>query len=168
LGSGSTFTYTLAAGAGAAEVLTGAANALEFQRDFGILGADTIDTGVFSLVFFPSGAAHAAGNGIIIRVGEVDSSTYYEISTIDSTARKVFGGVLDISTPFPSASTFAPDTGYLLKIRFSPSLTTFEIDGTTVATLSGGAENSISAFDFTVETKNMDAFYDDITLEAAP
>lgn len=165
-GGGSTFTYN--AGFAAASVITGTGKALQFRRDlgFGIAGADTIDAGVFSLIFFPTGAAHAAGNGIIIRLGEVDSITYYEISTIDNTARKVFGGVMDISTPFPSASTFAPDTGYLLKIRFSPSLTTFEIDGTTVATLSGGAENSISAFDFTVETRNMDAFYDDIKLEA--
>ena len=163
LGSGSTFTYSLDAGAGAALVQTGASQALKFQRDFGIASPDTTDTGVFSLVFLPTDV-HDTGNGIIIRVGEVDSGAYYEISTITSTVRKVFGGSTEIKA-FPW--TYDPFTSYTLTIRFSPEVTTVEVDGVTMATLNV-LDTSIAAFDFTVETKNMNAFYDDITLEAAP
>ena len=162
LGSGSTFSYDPDVGSGAALVQTGLDMALKFQRDFGIAGPDLIDTGVFSLVVYPTDV-HGAGNGFIIRLGEVDSGAYYEISTIGSTAKKVFGGSPTETKPF--SWTFDPYTAYTLTIRFSAELTTVEVDGVTYATLNV-LDVPIAAYDFSVETKNMNVFYDSIKLQA--
>jgi hypothetical protein len=165
LGSGSTFTRDPDVGSGgAAFVQTGAANALKFQRAFGFADDGTfVGNRAFSLIFYPTDV-HGAGNGIIIRMGEVDAGAYFEINTITGTVKKTFGGATETKAfPFP----FEPYTSYALKIRFDQEVTTFEVDGVPLAMLNV-VTSYVPVFDFTVETKNMNAFFDDIKLEAVP
>jgi hypothetical protein len=94
----------------------------------------------------------------------VDSGAYFEINTITGTVKKIFGGDTEIK-PFPFP--YEPYNSYSLKIRFDQEVTTFEVDGVTLATLNA-VTSYVPVFDFTVETQNMNAFFDDIRLEAAP
>ena len=165
LGTGSTFSHDPVAGA--ALVQTGLNKSLSFYRDFGIAGVDTTDVGEFSLIFLPT-VQHGAGDGFTIRLGETFPApglAYYEISTLDGSVKKVFSGETTETQPFSFA--YVPGTLYTIKIIFSPEVTTVQVDGVTLATLNV-LQNSISAFDFTVETKNLDTYYDNIKLQAAP
>lgn len=165
LGTGSTFSHDPVAGA--ALVQTGLNKALSFYRDFGIAGVDTTNVGEFSLIFLPT-VQQGAGDGFTIRLGETfppPGLAYYEISTLDNTVKKVFSGETTETRPFSFA--YVPGTLYTIKIIFSPEVTTVQVDGVTLATLNV-LQNSIGAFDFTVETKNLDAYYDNIKLQAAP
>lgn len=164
LGSGSTFTHDPDVGSGAGFVQTGAANALKFQRTFGLTDDGTFaGNRAFSLIFYPTDV-HAAGNGTIIRVGEVDAGAYFEINTITGTVLKTFGGATE-----SKALPWTPDpyNYYSLKIVFDQEVATFYVDGVPLAMLNA-VTSYVPIFDFTVETKNMNAFFDDIQLEAAP
>jgi hypothetical protein len=166
LGTTATFIHDAAGQRG--RVQTGSGEGIIFQKEFKIVlpGPDTqlyTNTGVFSLIFYPSSQSGSGGN-ISIRLAE-SGTTYYEFSTQDDILRKVRAGIVVDSAPFTNSylQNSAPNP---IRITFSPTLTTVEAFGGTASLTTN--ENSNSAIYFEVRADQQNGYFDNITLEAAP
>ncbi len=149
-----------------AQVLTGDDNVVAFNH-----GLQTNNQGVFSLVFSPT-VAYPSHAGIWIRLMQ-DSNNYYEVSNFDyggsaidndvAGVRRIAGGAVVNEVTFTTAYT--QGLSYIIKITYTPTQVVMDAFGQTVTLPLTG---SISVSSFEVETGQQDAFYDNITQEAAP
>jgi hypothetical protein len=167
LGTNSTFTYD--SGGKKARVQTGVSEGIRFGKALKILSTGiSVYTfeGVFSLDFNPT-VQYGSGGDISIRLADsADPQYYFELSTKDQLVKKVVAGV-----PVKTAAFLFPyNQGgtYPIKITFSPGLTTFEVNGELLASLSDPFGGGFPVVYFEVETNQQDAHYDNIILEAAP
>jgi hypothetical protein len=167
LGTNATFTYD--SGGKKARVQTGVSEGIRFGKALKILSTGiSVYTfeGVFSLDFNPT-VQYGSGGDISIRLADsADPHYYYELSTKDQLVKKVVAGV----TVKTAAFLFPYSQGgtYPIKITFSPGLTTFEVNGELLASLSDPFGGGFPVVYFEVETNQQDAHYDNIILEAAP
>jgi len=154
-GSSGTATFTRDSLAG--RVLTGSDQGIIFSKF-----VPQSYTGVFSVYFSPT-SQFGSGGDISIRLLD-QSDTYYEFSTRDQVLRKVRVGVIVDSTPF--TTTYSQSGTHLIKITYSPLITTVEAFGATVSINTN--ENSQFVSYFEIESNQQNAYYDDIQLEAIP
>jgi hypothetical protein len=95
-----------------------------------------------------------------------EAGTYYEFSTETASINKVRLGVVVDTVAFTDYED-SPYTTYNIKFTFSQESLTVEAFGGTV-TLATTDTSSITMSYFEVWTSEMNAFYDNIQLEAVP
>ena len=145
-----------------ARVLAGAGESLIFSSQI-LLPEFRTNTGVFSLDFNPTGF-NAGSKYLTIRLLD-GPTTYYEFSTQSASLRKVWNDntvdTIAFSYPYYEGST------YPITITFSPlSITVNAFDQT--VSMNTTNTNSLTVSYFEVWTSEMNAYYDNIKLGAAP
>lgn len=163
-GDGSTFTYDSTGQR--ASVVTGTGKGIIAQSAILPSSLQT-NTAVFSLDFTPTGS-FSTGRYIVIRLNDT-GDTYYEFSTGDASIKKVRLGVVVDSVAFPYYQD-TPGTTYNIKFTFGQEIMAVTAFGGTVSLVPPALTNtsSISMSYFEVWTSEMNAYYDNIKLEAVP
>ncbi len=144
------------------KVTTGGGNTIFISHTYGL--GSGIDTGVFSMDFFPY-ASYGAGAGIAVSIGD-SAATYIRVSSLsgEDVVQKYRAGALIDSQPFTANPTL--NINNPIRITFNRTVTTVEAFGATVTL--GGGDQPIPMTYYAVQTRELDANYDNFKMEIRP